>query len=354
MSVPKTPKSIEALFGNAIHSSLKKMFERSPLYPTVDEVIDFFINKWSLDTARDKLSTSKSDFDVKKIYLEEGITLLKNFYKKNLPWNFNVVELESRFEVILEDPENNESHTLAGIIDRIDKNPTSNIYEIIDYKTSKRMPSQDTLNQDLQLSIYNLGLLKKWPHLSPDNIKLSLYYIKHNEKIETKRNSEDLEKTKKEILTLIQEIQNLINDEKEFVPTPSALCGWCGYKKMCPMWRHLYEKSQPIADNRVPSLTDEYLHLKEQNSQNNKRLKAVQADISIFMDKQGVERVFGEDGYLTRTTQERTGHNLDKIKKILYDLGRWNEVVEKKQSTAFRATHQKKPTSPQDVALKNK
>ncbi|MFC1757112.1 RecB family exonuclease, partial [Patescibacteria group bacterium] len=234
----KAPKSIEAVFGTIIHSTLKKMFERTPLYPSVDELINLFTNKWN---------ESKTDFDqeVADVFYEDGITIIKNFYKKNPPWNFNVLELESFFGITIEDEVRNESHTLAGIIDRVDKDPKSDAYEIIDYKTAKRMPSQDMLDTDRQLSIYNLGLLKKWPHVKPENLKLSLYFLKHNEKIETTRTLEDLEKTKKQILKTIHEIDDLVKKEKEFVPTPSALCDWCGYQKL--FWKNQKIKTGTIS-----------------------------------------------------------------------------------------------------------
>jgi len=181
------------------------MFERNPLFPALDEIIDFFGNKWS-----EKSVGMRVNEEVSKTYFEEGVSMLKNFYKKNPPWNFNAVELESRFEIIIEDEKNNESHILAGIIDRIDKPRETDVYEIIDYKTSKRMPSKEMLDKNLQLAVYNLGLLKKWPHLKPENVKLSLYFLKHNEKIETTKTAVDLENNKKEILETIKEIQNLI------------------------------------------------------------------------------------------------------------------------------------------------
>jgi RecB family exonuclease len=337
----KAPKTIEAIFGNAVHSALKKIFQRTPLYPSLDEVIDFFNNKWGdvSNTLADKV-----DEETNKIYFEEGVSMLKNFYKKNPPWNFNVVELESRFGVIIEDHQDKENHILAGIIDRIDKDPNANTYEIIDYKTSKRMPSQDDLDKDLQLSIYNLGILKKWPHLKPENLKLSLYFLKHNEKIETKRTPADLKDTKEEILKIIHEIQDLIKNNKEFISTPSALCDWCGYKKMCPMWKHLYK--EPDARNKtqeeISEIINEYFELKEQNQQNNTRIKVLQASICDFMDKEGISRVFGENGFITRIMQERTGYDMPKIKKILEKLGKWDgEIVTKKQYPVLKASKKK-------------
>ena len=66
----------------------------------------------------------------------------------------------------------------------------------IDYKTGKRMPSQDALNRNLQLSLYSLGLQNRWPHLKPEDIKLSLYFLKHGEKLTAKPAPDATEKIK--------------------------------------------------------------------------------------------------------------------------------------------------------------
>ncbi|PIS13540.1 MAG: hypothetical protein COT67_01215 [Candidatus Tagabacteria bacterium CG09_land_8_20_14_0_10_41_14] len=345
----KTPKNIEAVFGNAIHSSLKKLFERTPLFPSLDEVIDHFQNNFA-----EKVESLNLEPDTIAAYTKEGITLLKNFYKKNPPWNFNVVELESRFSVILEDPENKETHILAGIIDRIDKHEENGAYEIIDYKTSKRMPSQDDTDKNLQLSIYNLGLLKKWPHLDPEKIKLSLYFLKHGEKAETKRTKEDLENTKTEILKTIREIEDLIKKEKEFIPTPSGLCDWCGYQKMCPMWRHLFQSqisnlpaTRDLAQrdksqkDQIPALINKYLELDDQTSQNKRRLAEIKAQIDNFMSQEDITRVFGENAYFTRISQEKEVFDSKKAQEALKKMGKLKEFLKKRQFSTLRLTKKK-------------
>ena len=242
----KTPKSKEALFGTAIHSVLKFMFQKSPLFPTLDEVISYYRENWPLHEAFQ--AESKNDplkipitEDEEKAYFEEGVKMLRNFYEKNALWNFNIVDLESRFDILLEDPKTGKTHVLAGIIDRIDKNHDE--YEIIDYKTSKRMPSQDGVHANLQLSLYSLGIQKRWPHITPDDIKLSLYFLKHGEKLSTKADAGKTEATKKDILGTIREIEARSDEKKDFEPMPSALCNWCAYKPICPAWKHKYRSA---------------------------------------------------------------------------------------------------------------
>lgn len=333
----RAPKNAEAIFGNTVHSCLKFMFEHTPLYPTLDEIINFFRNLWDNKTGI-KLNPEENN-----AYREEGISILKNFYRLNQPWNFSVLDLESKFEVILDDSETGENHILAGKIDRIDKIADENHYEIIDYKTSRRMPSQADLDKDLQMAIYHLGLVKRWPHVQSEKIKLSLYFLKHGEKITTSRSSEDLEKTKNNVLNSIREIQNRIS-KNDFPAYPTVLCGWCGYKPQCPMWKHEYMKSQVPdikSQNEIEEVIKEYFSLKEQNNQNNKRLQELQVSVYEFMNQEGVERVFSEKGYLTKAIQERLIYDMKKIKQILEELNRWNEVIQKKQFSTLKATKKK-------------
>jgi RecB family exonuclease len=325
----KAPKNIESVFGGTVHSTLKYMFEKSPLFPTPDQVIDFFRNLW--DKNKTLLSNPPEQLDS---FYKDGISMLEKFYKHNQPWNFNVVELESRFAVDLE------NHTLAGIIDRIDKNDET--YEIIDYKTAKKMPGKDIVDRDLQISIYHLGLTKRWPHLDPAKIKLSFYFLKHGEKISTSRTMEQLGKTEKLILKTIEEIDEKIKDNYNFPPLPSGLCDWCGYRQMCPMWKHLYEsRFAKVDSDQIKKIIKEYFGLKDQNQKNNERLNELRMFIQGFMDEQKVERVFGEEGYLTKKTQERFIYNMEKIKEILEEIGKWNEVVSKKQFTTLTVSKKK-------------
>lgn len=319
----RVPKSWEAIFGTLIHDTLKFMFKRDPLFPTLDEVVAYFREHWP--TEEKKYGWGE---DEQKTYFEEGVRMLKRFYEKNAPWNFTVVDLESRFEVLLADEKTGETHILAGIIDRIDKREDGG-YEIVDYKTSKRMPSQEALDKDLQLSLYSLGLQKRWPHLNPEEITLSLYFLKHGEKLSTKTSAETTDKTKDHILKTIGEIQERLKSGKEFEPMPGPLCDWCGFKPICPAWKHLYRKQEPgIKDQgEADTVIKEYFELKRQNQQTETRLAELQDQIKKFMEEQGLTRVFGEEGYISKKLQQRYEYDLEKIKALLSPLGKWEEIL---------------------------
>ncbi|OGZ30070.1 MAG: hypothetical protein A2931_03770 [Candidatus Niyogibacteria bacterium RIFCSPLOWO2_01_FULL_45_48] len=320
----RVPKSKEAVFGTALHSALRFMFSRDPLYPTLDEVVNFYNEEWL--KLREK--TKWPDEESEKIFNRHGASILEKFYKKNQPWNFNVLDLESRFETSIKDKSTGETHTLSGIIDRVDK-PDDETYEIVDYKTGRRLPSQETLDKNLQLSIYHLGLLNRWPDIKNKNIRLTLYYLSHGESLSTKRTETDLEATKNSVLGVIHEIKAKIASNNDFQPTPGPLCDWCGYKPICPVWRHLYNKDKSPApdDIKIKEIIAEYFKLKEESKDNSGRLKELQALMSDYMRQKDVLRLFGDEGYVSKSVKVAKKYDMEKVEEILHSIGKWEEVL---------------------------
>lgn len=315
----KEPKTKEQIFGTFIHDCLRYMFSRDPLFPTLDQVIEYYHLNFPQEAWDDA---------AREIYEAEGEKMLRKFYQKNAPWNFAVLDLESRFEVTLEDKETSQTHILAGIIDRIDKLPDET-YEIIDYKTQKRLPSQAQVDRDLQLSIYAMGLKKRWPHVSAEKIKLSLQFLKHGEKLSTKRRDEDFEKTESDIIGTINDIEKRTRLNREFEPVVTPLCDFCGYKSICPAWKHLYKnvKSEAVAGNKIPDIMHEYFQLREAKQKSELRLKELTVLLTRYLGQEQIERIFGEDGVVSKRTIEKYVYDFEKIQSILEPLGKWQAIL---------------------------
>ena len=315
-------KSKEAMFGTLVHEALRFMFQRDPLFPTLDEVLEYFRTHWP---TKEKMDWATGDEE--ELYFKQGESMIKNFYARNAPWNFTVVDLESRFEVVLMDDKNPGlgTHILSGKIDRIDKIGDDQ-FEVIDYKTGKRMPSQRDIDNDLQLAVYTLGIKSKWPHLKIENIKASLYFLKHGEKLTTQRDVMAVEKTKTGVLKTINEIQDKIASGEKFEPVPSILCNWCSYKPICPMWKHLYKKEAPN-EALVKEAVNEYLQLKSQNKKNTERMTEIQGILNHYLDNQELARVFGDEGYVTRTLEKRYEYDYERIRPVLEKIGKWDAVL---------------------------
>jgi len=309
----KAPKTKEAVFGGKLHEALEWFHKQSPVSPTLDELLNKFKEVWPKEN-----SPFQEDEDI--IYFSEAIKILKNYYENYLKIknNFSVLGTETRFEVLLENPENKEEKCLlTGIIDRIDK--TASGIEIIDYKTTKKLPSQEDIHNSMQMSLYCLGVMNRWPQFAEkgiENIKLTLYYLKHQETISTHRTQEQLNKIQEHVWKKLKEIET-----SKFEPLPSALCDWCGYKKICPMWKHLYKTETTIDDEQIKKVINEFLDLKNNNTQNNKKINELKEIIEKYLDKEKIERVFGDTGFITRLNQIRVGgYDIKKLEQIIKAL----------------------------------
>lgn len=305
----KTPKSKQTVFGTIIHSTLKFLHSNRTVIPVFPQVLDHYKNIWNKDIFNDP--------EEQEIYFEQGQALLKNYYDNNNLTALHVVDLETHFEVPFE------NHTLTGIIDRIDKIGQDQ-YEIIDYKTSKSLPSQEDVDKNLQLSLYRLGITNRWPNLKLDQVTLSLYFLKHGIKISTTRNEDDLEATKAKISNVVSNIE-----AKRFEPIPSKLCDYCDYRNICPIWRHktLSKELGIESEEKLRETIKEFFELKNKIRQESQRLEELKILINQYCDKNNIERVFSDQGYITRTVQKRYSYDFNKIKTILEPLGKWEEIL---------------------------
>lgn len=313
----KVPPTKDTFFGNLIHETLKMLHQPTRLViPTEEEVLQFFSQNWN--------PTIFSDPQEEVAAFSQGVKILKDYYSKNYPAKFNIIDLETRFEAPILDGA--EFHLITGKIDRIDK-LEDGLFEVIDYKTAKKMPSQKTVDQNLQLEVYCLGIINRWPSLEKENkpVKLSLYYLKHGEKLSTIRTAEYLDKTKEKILNIIDQIKNDTSQAK-FEPRPGPLCPWCQYQPYCPLFKHKF-KEKTLTDEEMKSIVNEYLELKSKNDQYSKRMTEIKDLINCYCDQQGLERVFTESGYITRLPQKRFTYDAKVLKEILEPLGKWNEIL---------------------------
>ena len=321
---------MEQVFGTVMHGALRFMFERSPLYPSPDEVVNRYRKTWK--EAAEKLRPDEKESDEERekrcreeeMYLREGEKMLLAFYKKNKPWNKNAIELESRFSVSVSDEE--KEYTLSGIIDRIDKDPQRREYEIIDYKTGKKMPSAENLKDDLQLAVYTLALTEKWKHVSPENIRITLYYLRHNDAVSVMQSADRLERAKKRITAIMDEIQRR-TEEGKFEPTPSALCDWCGFRPLCPMWKHEYAKEKTPSDREIKRDVEEFFRLKERGERDKKRMAALKEKFHAYMKEKEILRIFGESGYVMIKEHVRRDVDLARAEPILREAGVWDNIL---------------------------
>ncbi|PJE58067.1 MAG: hypothetical protein COU81_02720 [Candidatus Portnoybacteria bacterium CG10_big_fil_rev_8_21_14_0_10_36_7] len=311
----KTPKSKEAIFGTTIHSVLQMLHSPSrDVPPTSDEMLTYFSEKWD-PSVYESAQEETMNFAM-------GVRILKDYYKKNYPSKFNVLDLETFFEAPI--VENGETHYITGKIDRIDK-IDGDIFEVIDYKTVKKMPSQEIINSNLQLSIYHLGLVNRWPSIRSDNrsVKTSLYFLKHGEKLSVIKTNDVLEETQNKIIKTIIEIK-----KTDYKPRQSALCAWCGYQSLCPIWKNKYIAEPTIDDIAVQAVIKEFHDLKEKMKKDAQRLAEIKEQVSNYYNTAKVDRIFDAEGrYLARSIKQIYAYDEPVLRDILQRINKWEEVI---------------------------
>jgi len=307
----RTPKSKEQFFGTLIHSTLKLVHTPDILSPTLEQALDFFSKNWNAEVFADEIE--------ERAAFSQGVAMIQDYFKKNDPSKINIVDLESRFQVEMGDAE---KHIITGIIDRIDK--TEDGYEIIDYKTTRKLPSQEKVDNDLQLSIYLAAFLARYPKEIENlaKIKVSLYYLKHGVKLSSERTLEQVEQSEKLVIDLIDEIQ-----KSKFEPQISGLCDWCGYQNICPMWKHKFKEAETPEDINIKQIADEYIQLKDEIKSKTNRVANLQVLIGKYMDKFESEQLFGEKGRILRMLRKTYKYDKDKLRAVLEPLDKWESVL---------------------------
>ena len=321
----KTPKSKEAVFGTLIHNTLRFYHEPAVLAPTLEQALDNFARSWNSEIW-DNEAEERAAF-------AQGVEILQKYCCHNNPTDFTIVALESNFQLEVTDPNKPDTvHAIRGIIDRIDK--TEDGYEIIDYKTAKKMPSQDFVDNNLQLSIYLKAFLERYPaeraHLP--TIKVSLYFVKHGVKLTSTRTEEQLAKVDNLFVDAIRSIE-----AQQFDPHPSVLCDWCGYQKICPMWRHKFKEERKIDTDEIRQAINDYITAKRDLTLGRLKIAKLQDLINTYMDQEDVERVFGETDLIERAVRQTFKYDNERLHALLAPIDQW-EAVRKVDLIALKKT----------------
>jgi len=203
-------------FGESLHKALEEFFKiKNPEERTRARLMEILKNVWAK-----KGYTSEEE---EKQYYQEAERLLGIFYDTE-DLKAQPFRIEEFFRVPLG------NFFLTGRIDRIDLIPgATDKLEIIDYKTGKFLPTQEEFDKDLQMSIYAIGVLKKYPRYYPE--KISVYYFQHGQKLVTRRTPEDLRAAEEDI---IQQVERMVSDTT-FEPRESPFCKTCDYLLICPL-----------------------------------------------------------------------------------------------------------------------
>lgn len=207
-----TKKTPALAFGSSLHGALEKFYSQPvPAPPTLERFMIMLDESW--------VSEGYADVDEETKYREHGRQVLAGFYDANAAAYRLPAAVEERFRLELD------GVLLSGVIDRLDRLEDGG-YEIIDYKSNRRLPARKYVEQDLQLSIYHMAVERVWG-VTPSRV--TMYYLVHNQPVSFQRTAQHVAEAEE----VVMRTATLIG-EGRFDATPNRLCDWCDYRTLCP------------------------------------------------------------------------------------------------------------------------
>lgn len=295
-------EGIEAFVGKRVHEALEKLYKDLKMgrLHTREDLLAFYEVEWE-KTWHGKVNVVREGITPGH-YFELGKRCISDYYKRFHPFNqTRTLGLEERIELKLTDGDR--VHTIQGYIDRLSWDPTTETYEIHDYKTGNSMPTQQDVDEDRQLALYHLGIKQRWPDAK--NVKLIWHYLALDKDISSSRSETDLKALQDEVIGMIHNIEAEIKIGKWEVRT-SRLCEWCEYKPMCPAWKHTIEmQALPVNEylqNTGVQLVQKYAALEAQKADHQAAIKALAQEQSkieeaavAFASKEGLLSIDGPE-----------------------------------------------------------
>jgi putative RecB family exonuclease len=227
LRVPTDTESIEGFMGKRVHEVLERLYEfaDSGRVPSLARVLERFRTWWDERYDPQRVRIVRTEHDAAH-YREEGERCLGNYYRRFYPFDGDeTLALEERVTFSLD---RNDAYRVQGVIDRVVQARDGAI-EIHDYKTSRRVPAQNRLDQDRQLALYQMGLAERYGADRP--MRLVWHFLQHDRVRTSTRTPEQLETLRGETMALIDRIRA----ETRFEPRAGPLCAWCEFGDICPL-----------------------------------------------------------------------------------------------------------------------
>ena len=263
-------------FGKSLHEALRWFYD----VPTPDpcsreELLDRLEACWLSEGYRSPEEEAR--------YFYQARATLEHFYRKNAGDFRMPVALEQGFSIDIGFCE------LSGYIDRMDKDP-SGYFEIIDYKTNRRLPPARRLAEDLQLPIYHLAAEHIW-NVSPERVTFYYLLIDHRHSVPVS------EEWKNSALDQIREVVSSI-ERCDFEPRSNPLCPWCDFLDDCPAMegKSITRKSASPPPLDVGQAVDELIATEQQVARALGRMEGLKRIVCSYLSDRDLLKIGGSRG----------------------------------------------------------
>lgn len=287
-------KSIESFLGSRVHEALEKLY-RDKMYckdNSLEDILAFYNDSWD-SQYDDSITIAKKEYTAEN-YRDQGIKFITDYYESHKPFNdMTIIGLETEDKLHLP---NGDTYSI-----RIDKFACiGDEYYVCDYKTDKRLKTQEAADEDRQLAMYSVWVKRNYPDAK--RVHLLWHMLRFNKDVTSERTDEQLDALLKETMNTIHDIE-LCTD---WCPNVTALCDYCEFKRHCPEFRHEFEieskTREELNKDTAYNAVNEYVELDKKKSELDKEIKELESrmseissELTDYANSKGISTVFGSD-----------------------------------------------------------
>jgi RecB family exonuclease len=315
------PVGVEMFLGNAVHHILQVIYSLKSNGKIIseDEMLEMYNKYWN-GPDREHIKVTRENLGIDD-YIKKGADLLRKYFRKYHPFEeCEILGLEKNvvFPII------EGKFQIKGKIDRLSRSVENGNIEIVDYKTDRNLQTQQSLERDEQMGLYNLGVKYLWPDF--ERVILKKIFLRHDMELTTEMNQEVLEEIEYKVYHRILEIEQSVRDDN-FPAKETALCDWCVYYQLCPAKRHGLALDDEIVDDfdadYGKTVAERYLQLDHEKKKLESELKELKKDIVSWCEKNEVTSVSADHGTVNVSITETEGFPSKKENEDAYfDISR--------------------------------
>jgi putative RecB family exonuclease len=212
--------------GTLVHSALERLFWDHPRGErTLAAARACLDAAWrALQDEPDLVSLELTDAE-RDAFVADAASLVDGYLRLEDPDAVDAVGVELTLEADVA------GLRLRGIIDRLDVTPDGEL-EVVDYKTG-RVPSVQQEHQRLGGVQFYALLCEQVLGRRPSRVRLM--YLREPVVIEAEPSEQAVRGTRQRTSAVWSAIERACAQE-DFRPHPSALCNWCSFKPLCPIY----------------------------------------------------------------------------------------------------------------------
>jgi putative RecB family exonuclease len=328
VKVPRV-ETVEMFLGSRVHDALEALYGSVKVgrVPSLDELLTGYRKAWEAQWT-DSIQISRSELTPAD-YLATGARHLSAYHTRYQPFDQErTVAVERRIGFPLDEAR---KIWLYGYIDRLSVT-RDGVWQIRDYKTGQWLPTQQDVDADRQLALYQIGVQRHFPRHARV-VELIWHYVAHDLEMRSRREPAALRELEARTLGLIEAIQT----DTTWAMVEGKHCHRCSYQSVCPAWSHLFRKEAAQLELAGPSedgavLVDRLAALHAERRALDARIARTEAELVAYAAAAGISSVFGS----THRARISLRHMLayprkgdparDALERLIKAGGRWEEV----------------------------